>query len=65
VEVSVAVEGLLFASDKKVHQVLTENNNTSPDSWVGVVNVRFIWASDPPVAGKDSVAGIYAWRRTQ
>ena len=96
-QTSVTAEGLLFASDKKVHQVLTENNNTSPDSWVSAVNVRtgkelwrsqsvelgvftlpaagegmvvvgskpFLWAGDPAVAGKDSVAGIYAWRQTQ
>jgi outer membrane protein assembly factor BamB len=39
-EGAVTYKNLLLASDHKVHQVLTENNNTSPDSWVSVVDLR-------------------------
>ena len=31
---------VLAVSDSKVHEVLTENNNTSPDSWVSVISIR-------------------------
>lgn len=30
----------LFVSEHKVHQVLTENNDVSPDSWVSMVDLR-------------------------
>jgi len=85
---------LLLVSDRKVHQLLNENNETSPDSWVSVVELRTgkeLWrspimelavltrpaasanvmvAGSKPysfndVRGKDSVAGLWAWRLRQ
>lgn len=38
--ISVTLGGLMFVSDQKVHEVLTENNNDSPDSWISAVNLR-------------------------
>jgi outer membrane protein assembly factor BamB len=32
--------GLLLASDHSVHQLINENNERSPDSWVSVVDLR-------------------------
>src|SRR5260221_3079541 len=60
---SVAFQGLLFVSDHKIHQVLNENNDTSPDSWISAVNLitgKAIWGSGtvklgiftPPAAGE-------------
>jgi outer membrane protein assembly factor BamB len=45
----VSIGGLLFVSDRKVHAVLNENNDTSPDSWISAVNLRSgkeIWRSE-------------------
>lgn len=42
------MQGLLSASDRKVHDVLDENNKTSPDSWMCALNLRTgkeIWRS--------------------
>ncbi len=36
----VAFEGRLYVSDQKVHELLTENNNVSPDSWITAVDLR-------------------------
>ncbi|MEO7650969.1 MAG: PQQ-binding-like beta-propeller repeat protein [Bryobacteraceae bacterium] len=63
---------VLFASDKKVHEVLNENNNTSPDSWISAVDLRSgkeLWRSKEvelgiftaPAAGKGRCRGIWAW----
>ncbi len=59
-------DGMLFASDHKVHEVLTENNNNSPDSWVSAVDLdtgKEQWRSEiielavltPPAAGEGMV----------
>lgn len=33
-------DGMLLASDQKVHEVFNENNQHSPDSWVSAVDLR-------------------------
>jgi len=41
--------GMLFASDHQVHELLTENNNSSPDSWVSAVSLetgKELWRSE-------------------
>jgi outer membrane protein assembly factor BamB len=39
-EGGVVSNDILLAADHKVHEVLTENNNSSPDSWVSAVSLR-------------------------
>ena len=65
-----------FVSDRKIHEVLTENNNTSPDSWMTLVDVRTgkeVWRSEtvelgvftlPAVADGMAVVGSepFEWR---
>ncbi|HLK22895.1 MAG TPA: PQQ-binding-like beta-propeller repeat protein [Bryobacteraceae bacterium] len=57
---------LLYVADVKVHEVLTENNNNSPDSWVAAVDLRTgkeFWRSEvielgaltPPAVGEGMV----------
>jgi outer membrane protein assembly factor BamB len=84
--------GGLFVSDHKVHQLLDENNDVSPDSWVSAVDLStgkelwrsqtvelgvftrpaagdgmvvvgskpFTWDSGR-IAGRNEVAGLWAW----
>jgi outer membrane protein assembly factor BamB len=66
---------VLLASDHKIHEVLNENNNSSPDSWVSAVNLRTgkeLWRSPEvelgvftlPAAGDGIVAvgsAPYTW----
>ncbi|HEY3741851.1 MAG TPA: PQQ-binding-like beta-propeller repeat protein [Bryobacteraceae bacterium] len=50
----VAADGKLFVSDHQVHEVLTENNNNSPDSWVTAVSLdtgKELWRSQTLVLG--------------
>jgi outer membrane protein assembly factor BamB len=45
----VTAGGKLFVADHQIHEVLTENNNNSPDSWVTVVSLetgKELWRSE-------------------
>jgi outer membrane protein assembly factor BamB len=48
-ELSVVFDELLLVSDKQAHEVLNENNNVTPDSWVSTVSLRTgkeLWRSE-------------------
>ena len=61
---AIARKDRLIASERKVHQLLNENNDTSPDSWVSVIDLRTgkeLWRSQEVPLGVFHHPGRRRW----